>query len=324
MVTPGRTRALIIGCAGLDFTPDEARFIAEFYPYGLILFRRNIAAPEQVRGLARQFRSMTGRALAPVMIDQEGGRVARLGPPHWPEFPPAGSFGCRFDQDPAGAMAAAHDNARAIADVLRELEITHAAAPVLDLRLPGMHDIIGDRAFGADPAMVAALGRSWLAGLNAGGVHGIIKHVPGHGRATLDSHEALPVVEAAREVLLAEDGVPFRALAHAPFAMTAHITYTALDADRPATLSASVMQDFVRGALGLTGLIMTDDLSMKALSGTMAERGRAALAAGCDVLLHCNGAMEEMRALAAVAPVLEDLALRRAGVPPPVPGALAA
>lgn len=305
-------RALIVGCAGLSLTAEETAFLREADPWGLILFRRNCADPAQVTALTAAFREAVGRAEAPVLIDQEGGRVQRLGPPHWPKYPPGRAYASLAANDPLAAREMARLGARLIAHDLKSLGITVDCLPVLDVPVPGAHDIIGDRAYGTAPAQVAALGRAAAEGLIAGGVLPVVKHIPGHGRAGADSHEALPVVTAPRQVLEGSDFYPFRVLADMPLAMTAHVVYEAIDAKRPATTSAKVMRKIVRGAIGYDGLVMTDDLSMKALSGTLAERTAAAFHAGCDVALHCNGRLDEMREVAAEAPRLKGRAARRA------------
>jgi beta-N-acetylhexosaminidase len=290
--------AAIFGCAGPVLAPEEAAFFRHTAPVGFILFARNIESPAQVRALTAALRETVGGAPAPILVDQEGGRVARLGPPHWRHPPPARVFGDLHARDAVAGQEACRLNARLIAHDLSGLGIDVDCAPVLDLPAPGSHDIVGDRAFAADAASVAALGRAMAEGLVAGGVAPVAKHIPGHGRATADSHHELPVVAASRAALEA-DFAPFRALADLPWAMTAHIRYLALDADRPATLSRSIVDGIVRRAIGFSGVLVTDDLSMKALGGTYAERARAALAAGCDVVLHCNGRRDEMADVAA-------------------------
>jgi beta-N-acetylhexosaminidase len=284
-----------------------------------------------VLALVEELRSAVGRA-APVLIDQEGGRVQRLAPPHWRAAPPAGRFGALAAHHLEAASRAAWINARLIAAELARLGIDVDCAPVLDNPVAGAHGVIGDRAFGSEPWVIARLGRATVEGLLAGGVLPVVKHIPGHGRATLDSHEALPVVGSPAAELEATDLPPFRALADAPFAMTAHVVYTAWDADRPATLSPAVIRDIIRGRIGFRGALISDDLSMQALTGGLAERTRRAIAAGCDLALHCNGDAAEMAAVAgaagrlageAAARVAAALARRR----PPEPadsGALAA
>ncbi|MBY0299065.1 MAG: beta-N-acetylhexosaminidase [Methylobacterium sp.] len=302
--------ALILGCAGPTLSPEETAFFRETRPWGFILFKRNIVSPEQVRALTDALRETVGRADAPVLIDQEGGRVQRMGPPHWPAYP----SGRRYLS--AGGLEAgptlARLGARLMAHDLAAAGITVDCAPVLDVPVPGASDVIGDRAYGTDPETVAVFGRAVAEGLLAGGVLPVIKHMPGHGRATADSHLALPVVEAAREELEARDFRPFRALRDLPLAMSAHVVFSAIDPDGPATTSARVIAEVVRGTIGFDGLLMTDDLSMKALSGSFRDRTRAAFRAGCDVALHCNGERAEMEGVAAAAPALAGTALRRA------------
>jgi beta-N-acetylhexosaminidase len=306
------TRAFIAGSSGTSLTADEVAFFRDAAPWGFILFRRNIDTPEQVRALCAAMRETVGRADAPILIDQEGGRVQRLGPPHWPKYPPGQAYGRVHANDPLVRRELARLGMRLVAHDLLELGITVDAVPVLDVPIEGAHDIIGDRAYARDPQTVAVLGRAAAEGLLAGGVLPIVKHVPGHGRAFADSHEALPVVEASREELEAHDFVPFRILSDMPLAMTAHVVYTALDPDRPATTSPNVVNDIIRGHMGFDGLLMTDDLSMHALSGSFRDRAEAGFAAGCDMALHCNGSMEEMIPVAEGSPELAGEALRRA------------
>ncbi|WP_457093925.1 beta-N-acetylhexosaminidase [Microvirga sp. P5_D2] len=307
-----KTRAFIAGCSGLELTPDEAAFFKEAAPWGFILFRRNIGTPEQVKALCASLRDAVGREDAPILIDQEGGRVQRMGPPHWPKYPAGAAYGRLHANDPLVQRELARLGARLIAHDLRSVGITVDCLPVLDVPSPGAHDVIGDRAYGKTPDKVAVLGRAAAEGLLAGGVLPVVKHMPGHGRAGADSHLALPVVEASREELERHDFAPFRMMTDMPLAMTAHVVYTALDPERPATTSPVIVQDIIRGHIGYDGLVMTDDLSMKALSGTFREKTEAAFAAGCDMALHCNGDMEEMAAVAEASPVLEGEALRRA------------
>lgn len=280
---------LIFGCASLSLTPEEKEFFRETRPWGVIIFSRNIDTPAQLCRLTDEIKEAAG-AEAHILIDQEGGRVSRLKEPHFRHPPSQGSFG---EMPLPQAKEACYQNARQMAEELLALGIDVDCAPMLDVRFPFSNEaVIGDRAFSADPETVAALGAEMARGLMDGGVLPVIKHIPGHGRATLDSHDALPVVTASREELEA-DFLPFKRLAHLPLAMTAHITYTALDS-LPATLSPRVIK-LIREEIGFKGLIMTDDLSMKALSGNLAELTRASFAAGCDLVLHCNGKMEEMR-----------------------------
>ena len=317
--------AAIFGCAGLSLTEDEKRFFAATDPYGFILFARNIDSPEQVRRLIDELRATVGR-YAPVLIDQEGGRVQRLNPPYWRARPPMARFGALAARDLPLARRAAQLNAQLIADELGDLGIDVDCAPVLDVPVAGADAIIGDRAFGDEPMLAADLGRAVIEGLLDGGVMPVVKHIPGHGRATLDSHKALPRVDRDRASLQQTDFLPFRALRDAPWAMTAHVVYSAYDDRRPATLSPVVIEEVVRGFIGCDGVLLTDDLSMKALSGSFAERAKLALEAGCDLVLHCNGVMEEMLQVAEGVRPLDETAewrLARADVrkrwlrPPP-------
>ncbi len=294
---------VIFGLAGPMLSAAERALFRRHPPAGHILFGRNIESPEQVRALTAELRALAGNARHPILIDQEGGRVARLGPPHWPPFPPGARFAQAYERAPATAIAAARANAEAIGTILADLGITVDCMPVLDVGQPGAHDIIGDRALGSDPLAVAALGRAMLDGLQAAGIVGVVKHIPGHGRATADSHLELPVVTAGRAEL-ATDLLPFARLADAPMAMTAHILYPALDPERCASLSPAIIGGVIRGELGLQGLLMSDDLGMAALASqpggeTMAGRARAVIAAGCDVALHCSGDLAEMEEIAA-------------------------
>ncbi len=306
---PGAT---ILGCSGESLTAAERRFFAAADPLGFILFRRNCTAPDQVRALVDDLRAAVGRADAPVLIDQEGGRVARLQPPFWRTLPPAAIAGALYATDREAGREAAFLIARLTADMLHPLGVTVNCAPVLDVLHPDARDpIVGDRAFSGDPATVADLGAVYARGLMEGGVLPVAKHIPGHGRADADSHVALPVVTASDADLDGFDLAPFKALSGVPMAMTAHILYPAWDADRCATLSPTVIGTVIRGRIGFDGLLMSDDLSMAALRGTLAERTAASRAAGCDAALHCNGRMTEMEAVAASAGRLDADALRR-------------
>lgn len=290
--------AAILGCAGPTVSAEERRFFSEADPFGFILFARNIETPDQVRALTAALRDTVGRD-APILIDQEGGRVRRLRPPVWRDAPAMRPFGDLHARDPEAAVRALRLNTLLMAAELRGLGVDVDCAPVLDVPVAGAHDIIGDRALSLDPAVVAKLGRVVADAFMEGGVYPVVKHIPGHGRAMADSHYDLPVVDAPLEALRQRDFPPFVALADVPFAMTAHIVYTALDAARPATTSSAIIADVIRGELGFSGLLMTDDLSMKALTGRFEDRARASLDAGCDLLLHCNGDMAEMRAVMA-------------------------
>jgi len=304
------TSAAIYGCSGHRLTAEERAFFAQVRPWGFILFRRNVDTPDQVKALVDDLRDSIGRPDAPVLIDQEGGRVQRLGPPHWPKYPPGAAY-LKAVNDPMAARELVRLGARLMAHDLRALGITVDCVPVLDVPVPGAHDIIGDRAYAQDPATVTQLGRAAAEGLLAGGVLPIIKHIPGHGRAFADSHHDLPVVETDLEALDAWDFVPFKALSDMPMAMTAHVVFTAVDARRPATTSKKGIR-LMREHLGFSGLIMSDDLSMKALSGTLTQRAEQSLKAGCDVILHCNGDLDEMRQVAEGTGKLKGEARRRA------------
>ena len=301
---------IIFAFSGLELTDDERALFKASDPVGFILFRRNIDTPARLRALTDSLRELSGRADVPILIDQEGGRVARLGAPHWPAFPPGEAFGWLYETAPLSALEAARVNALALAVMLRDLGINVDCLPLLDVPVPGAHDVIGDRAYGTEPLRVAALGDMALRGLREGGVVGIVKHVPGHGRAFADSHLELPVVTATREELEV-DIAPFRKLSTAPMAMTAHVKYTALDPDRCASLSPLVIGATIRGDIGFDGLLMADDLSMKALGGSFADRARGAIAAGCDVALHCSGDFAEMVEIAEAAPPMTDAAADR-------------
>jgi beta-N-acetylhexosaminidase len=294
-------RAFICGCAGLSFSQDERDFIRRFAPWGLILFARNIGSVEQVSGLTREFRELSGRANAPVLIDQEGGRVQRMRPPVWRRYPSAAAFLQAPEAQRAGLVRL---GARLIASELAEVGINVDCLPVLDVPAPGGHDVIGDRAYSSDPASVAQLGRAACEGLLAGGVLPVVKHMPGHGRAGADSHLALPVVHATRAELAA-DFAPFRALADMPLAMSAHVVYSAIDPERPATLSPIVVSQVVRGEIGFDGLVMSDDLSMKALSGSFTEKTERLFAAGLDMALYCWSDLADAEAVASASPVLD-------------------
>lgn len=304
-------RALITGISGPALTGEERAFLREAAPWGIILFRRNVESPKALRTLVEDLRTTLGRA-APVLIDQEGGRVQRLGPPHWPAYPPGAAYGAIYDRDREAGLSAAHLGARLIAADLAALGIDVDCLPIADVPVAGADPVVGDRAYGNDPAKVAAIAGAIAAGLAEGGVLPVLKHIPGHGRATADSHRKLPVVSASRAELEATDFAAFRPLVALPLAMTAHVVFTAIDPVAPATISATIVRDVIRDSIGYQGLLMTDDISMGALSGSVGERTRAAIAAGCDVVLHCNGDMPEMLAVAAEAPVLAGEASRRA------------
>ncbi|MEI6985689.1 MAG: beta-N-acetylhexosaminidase [Rhodospirillaceae bacterium] len=308
---PASPRAVVFGCAGPTLDAEERAFFRDADPIGFILFRRNVTSPGQVRLLVEDLRLSVGRADAPVLIDQEGGRVARLRPPHWPPHPPARSIGELAERNPAAGREASWINGRLLAAMLFDLGITIDCAPVCDVPVPQAHDVIGDRAFADDPVLVSELARSFCDGLLDGGVLPVIKHIPGHGRAASDSHQELPVVAASLDLLDATDFVPFRRLADLPLGMVAHVVYYAIDPDRPASTSSEVIAAVVRGALGFDGLLLSDDLSMGALDGSLAERARDVLAAGCDIVLHCNGQLDEMQEVATATPALAGAALTR-------------
>lgn len=303
--------AFISGCAGATLSRDEIAFFRDAEPWGFILFKRNCESPDQIRRLCDGLREAVGRD-APILIDQEGGRVQRLGPPQWPAYPTGRTFGDLYADDPERGLAAARLGARLIAADLAALGIDVDCLPVLDVPVEGAHDVIGHRAYWTTPEPVAELGLAAAAGLLDGGVLPVIKHIPGHGRAGVDSHLSLPVVEASRERLEATDFPPFRAAAALPLAMTAHVVYTAIDPDRPATTSATVIDEVIRGFIGFDGCLMSDDVSMEALSGTIAARTAAALEAGCDLALHCNGKLAEMIAVAGASRALSGRAAERA------------
>lgn len=300
-----------LGLSGLALTDAERGLIREADPAGFCLFGRNVEDRVQLRALTDALRDLSGRADLPILIDQEGGRVARLRPPEWPDFPSAARFAALYEKAPISAIEAVRVNAMALALILAEAGINVDAAPVLDLLHPGANAVVSDRSFGADPLQVAALGAAMLDGLAAGGVGGVLKHMPGHGRATADSHFALPLVDAS-PAELAADLAPFRTLAkRAHMAMTAHILFKAWDADRPATLSPTIIADVIRGEIGFDGLLMSDDIAMEALSGPLAERAKAALAAGVDIVLHCSGEVEDNEKLAEALPPISDVAAAR-------------
>jgi beta-N-acetylhexosaminidase len=303
-------QAAIYGLAGERLTAEERDFFRDADPAGYILFKRNCVDRAQLRALTDDLRALSGRNDVPILIDQEGGRVARLGQPEWPAFPAGERFAALYAKAPMSAIEAARANAQAIALVLAEAGVNVDCIPVLDVRQEGATDIVGDRALGSEPMQVAALGRAMLDGLAAGGAVGVVKHMPGHGRAWVDSHKELPVVRASEEEL-AIDLEPFRTLRGAPMGMVAHIVFTAWDPDRPSSQSPIVIEDVIRGRIGFDGFLMTDDLGMQALSGSSGERARLALEAGCDAALHCSGVMEEMVDVAAHVGSLSQRGLER-------------
>ncbi|MEO5611561.1 MAG: beta-N-acetylhexosaminidase [Sphingomicrobium sp.] len=296
-------QAAIYGLAGLELTPEERAFFRDADAAGYILFKRNCADQAQLLRLTDALRDLSGRGDLPILIDQEGGRVVRMRPPEWPSFPPAEVFAQLYQAAPSSAIEAARSNARAIALTLKSCGINVNCLPLLDVRQEGAHDIIGDRALGSEPMQVAALGRAVLDGMASAGVVGVIKHLPGHGRALADSHKELPIVTATAEELEI-DLEPFERLRAAPMGMTAHVVYTAWDTERPASLSPTVIHDIIRGRIGFEGWLMSDDLGMEALTGDFEERASGVVAAGCDVALHCSGKMEEMVAVASAVPAM--------------------
>jgi beta-N-acetylhexosaminidase len=320
---------VVVGCAGQQLTSEERVLFGVRRPLGLILFARNIDNPAQVKALVADFRGVVDNPMAPVLIDQEGGRVARLKPPHWPKFPAGEMFGRLHAQDRAAGEEFAYLNYRWIGAELARLGIDVDCAPVADLPVPGAHDVIGDRAYGDDALTVAAIGAAVMRGLADAGVMPVLKHIPGHGRSHVDSHLDLPVVDTDLATMAHSDFRPFVALRDAPYgtpcwAMTAHIVYSDVDAARPATMSPAVIGDIIRRRIGFNGVLISDDLNMKALKGRPAETGPAALAAGCDLALHCSGDLAEMQTLLAALPAMTAAAARRveaarAALPAPQP-----
>src|ERR1700759_3519752 len=306
------TRAFITGVSGLELTATEREFIRAERPWGFILFKRNVETPEQVIRLLCDLREAVGEPDAPVLIDQEGGQVQRLRPPNWPLYPAGAAFGDLYDIDPALGISAARLSARLIAADLSDLGVTVDCLPLADVPVPGADAVIGDRAYGAEPKKVAAIARAVTDGLAQGGILPVLKHIPGHGRATADSHLALPTVDTPREQLESTDFAAFMPLADLPMAMTAHVVFSAIDPDQPATTSATMIERVIRGLIGFQGLLMSDDVGMNALAGSIGERSRALIAAGCDIVLHCSGKLNQMREVAREAPELSGKALIRA------------
>lgn len=304
-------KACILGCASTALEDKERAFFAEADPFGFILFARNCQDREQLRRLVADLRDAVGRD-APVLVDEEGGRVQRMKAPHWRDSPAPGSFGEIYGRDPSAALELATFNARLIAEDLHDVGIDVNCAPLLDLRETNGHAVIGDRAFSPDPDTVVRLARAWIDGLHGGGILPVIKHIPGHGRTQVDSHHALPVVDAPLDDMDARDFSPFRSFRDSPAGMTGHLLFQAIDPEQPATLSATVIAEVIRKRIGFDGLLMTDDLSMSALQGTIGERAAKAIAAGCDIALHCNGVMDEMRDVADAVPSLAGESSRRA------------
>ncbi|MEO6842511.1 MAG: beta-N-acetylhexosaminidase [Bradyrhizobium sp.] len=305
-------RAFITGISGLELSAAEREFIRAERPWGFILFKRNIDTPAQVTKLVGELRAAASDADAPVLIDQEGGRVQRLGPPRWPVYPPGAVFDALYEIDPALGLEAARLSARLIADDLIQLGITVDCLPLADVPVEGADAVIGNRAYGTEPAKVAAIARAVTEGLEQGGVLPVLKHIPGHGRATADTHFRLPEVDTARKELERTDFAAFQPLADLPMAMTAHVVFSALDPAHPATTSATIIAQVIRGVIGFQGLLMSDDVSMNALAGSIAERTRAIVTAGCDMVLHCNGRLDEMQEVARETPELSGMALQRA------------
>ena len=298
-------QAAMYGFSGPVLTDEERDFFRDADPAGFIVFKRNCIDREQLRALTDSLRDLSGNAEIPILIDQEGGRVARMKPPGWQAFPAAWSFAELYEKAPISAIEAAMANARALGLMVRDCGINVDCLPLLDVRQEGADDIIGDRAMGSDPMQVAALGRAVLDGLASAGTVGVIKHIPGHGRAMVDSHKELPVVDASDEEL-AIDLEPFQKLNWAPMAMVAHVVFTAWDKERPATLSPTVIDDIIRGRIGFDGFLMSDDIGMEALSGDAGTRASGVVAAGCDVALHCSGKMDEMISVANAIPAMSE------------------
>jgi beta-N-acetylhexosaminidase len=305
------SRAFITGVSGPELSAEEREFVRIERPWGFILFKRNIDTPEQVIRLITELRVEVGEPDAPVLIDQEGGRVQRLGPPHWPLYPPGAVFGVLYDIDPVLGLTAALLSARLIAADLIETGVTVDCLPLADVPVAGADAVIGNRAYGTEPAKVAAIARAVTDGLQQGGILPVLKHIPGHGRATADTHFRLPEIDTSRVELERTDFAAFQPLADLPMAMTAHVVFSALDPAHPATTSATIIEQVIRGVIGFQGLLMSDDVSMNALSGSIAERTRAIFAAGCDMVLHCNGKLDEMREVARETPELSGKALQR-------------
>ena len=305
-------KAFIAGVAGTELSTEERSFFRSERPWGFILFKRNVETPTQIAALTEQLREALGEPEVAIFIDQEGGRVQRLGPPNWSSYPAGAVFGQLYDIAPAMGVTAARLSARLIADDLQRIGVTVDCLPLADVPAPGADAVIGDRAYGTEPGKVAAIARAVAEGLEQGGILPVVKHIPGHGRAAADTHFRLPVVDAPKKELETTDFAAFRPLADLPMAMTAHVVFSAYDPVQPATTSATIIERVIRRLIGFQGLLMSDDVSMNALAGSIAERTRAIFAAGCDVVLHCNGKMTEMRDVAREAPELSGQALQRA------------
>src|SRR6201985_253410 len=306
------TRAFITGISGTELSAAERDFIRAERPGGFILLKRNVQTAAQVPRLVAELRAVNAQPDAPVLIDQEGGRVQRLGPPNWPVYPPGAIFDALYDIDPSAGLWAARLSSRLIADDLAQLGITVDCLPLADVPVAGADAVIGDRAYGTDPGKVAAIARAVTQGLEQGGVLPVLKHIPGHGRANVDTHFRLPVVDTPRAELERTDFAAFQPLADLPMAMTAHVVFSALDPAQPATTSATIIEQVIRGSIGFQGLLMSDDVSMNALAGSVAERTRAIVTAGCDMILHCNGNFDEMQDVAGETPALSGKPLERA------------
>jgi beta-N-acetylhexosaminidase len=306
------TRAFITGVSGPELNAAEREFIRTARPWGFILFKRNIETPAQVIRLVKELREELGEPQAPVLIDQEGGRVQRFGPPHWPIYPAGAVFGRLYDIDPSLGLIAARLSARLIAADLGDLGINVDCLPLADVPIDGADAVIGNRAYGTEPAKVAAIARAVTDGLEQGGILPVLKHIPGHGRATADTHFRLPEVDTPQKELERTDFAAFQPLADLPMAMTAHVVFSALDPVHPATTSATIIEQVIRGVIGFQGLLMSDDVSMNALAGSIAERTRAIVTAGCDMVLHCNGKLDEMQEVAGETPELSGKPLERA------------
>src|SRR5580765_2982327 len=307
-----KSRAFITGVSGLELTTAEHEFVRAERPWGFILFKRNVDTPTQVARLVGKLRDCLGNPGAPVLIDQEGGRVQRLGPPYWRSYPSGAVFGALYDSDRMLGLQAARLSSRLIASDLIDLGITVDCLPLADVPVEGSDAVIGDRAYGTEPGKVADIARAVTKGLEQGGILPVLKHIPGHGRATADSHFGLPTVDTGRKELERTDFAAFQPLADLPMAMTAHVVFSAIDPAHPGTTSATIITQVIRGVIGFQGLLMSDDVSMNALSGSIAERTRAIVTAGCDMVLHCNGKLDEMREVAAETPELSGKALERA------------
>ena len=305
-------RAIVLGCEGTKLTADEKAFYKETNPFGFILFARNVENPEQLRALTDEMRNSVGDETVPVLIDQEGGRVRRLRPPHWRDYPAMRLFGDRFNDDPRNTAEALHLTLTLMSQDLLAAGITVNCAPVLDVPIPGSNEaVLGDRAFAEEPFLVSGLGQVAVDAFLANGILPVIKHLPGHGRAMCDSHKELPRVEATYPELQEQDFLPFRALRKAPLGMTGHILFRCIDGDNPATTSERVIREIIRGEIGFEGLLFSDDLSMEALQGDFKQRASASLKAGCDVVLHCNGKMSEMTAAVEGSAPLTESAIAR-------------